>query len=71
MRPSDHEIDTAFVTFVQHKVGAIIVGSDGFFVAHRKQVVELAARYALPAVYVLPGAGGGWRTMSYGASQTD
>ena len=68
---SEREIDTAFATFVQQKVGAIIVGSDAFFVAHRKQLAELAARYALPAIYVLPEEAAAGGLISYGASQTD
>ena len=68
---SEREIDKAFATFVQQKVGAIVVGSDAFLVAHRKQLAELAARYALPAIYVLPEQATAGGLISYGASQTD
>jgi ABC-type uncharacterized transport system substrate-binding protein len=68
---SEREIDKAFATFVQQKVGAVIVGSDALFVAHRKQLAELAARYALPAIYVLPEEAAAGGLISYGASQTD
>ena len=68
---SEREIDTAFVTFVQHGVGAIIVRSDGFFVAQRVQLAVLAARYALPAIYALPEQVAAGGLMSYGASQVD
>ena len=68
---SEREIDTAFVTFVQQKVGAIIVGSDGFFLAQSKQLAELAARYALPAIYGLPEEAAAGGLISYGASQMD
>jgi putative tryptophan/tyrosine transport system substrate-binding protein len=68
---SEREIDTAFATFAQQKVGALVVGSDAFFVAHRQQVVALAARYALPAIYVLREEAAAGGLISYGASQVD
>ena len=38
-------------TFVQQKVEAVLVESDPFFLARREQVVALAARHALAAIY--------------------
>ena len=35
------------------RANAVIVGADGFFVSRRDQVVGLAARHALPAIYFL------------------
>ena len=64
---SERDLDTAFATFVQQKFGAILVGSDAFLVARRKQLAELAARYALPAIYVLPEQAAAGGLMSYGA----
>jgi putative ABC transport system substrate-binding protein len=68
---SESEIDAAFATFAQRKLGAVVVGSDAFFVAHSKRLAALAARYALPAIYVLPEQAAAGGLMSYGASQTD
>src|SRR5947209_5866733 len=47
--PSD--LDAAFATIVEQRVGALLVSSDPFFVAQRDQLVVLAARHAVPACY--------------------
>jgi putative tryptophan/tyrosine transport system substrate-binding protein len=65
---SEREIDTAFATFAQRGAGALLCGAGAFLNSHRDRVVALAARYALPAIYVLRefvSAGG---LMSYGTS---
>jgi len=48
---TESEIDVAFSSFVQLQAGALIVGSDPFFYSQRDQIVALAARHAVPAVY--------------------
>ena len=68
---SDRDIDTCFATFGQRAAGALLVGSGAFTVSHRKRLVALAARNALPAGYHVRefvAAGG---LMSYGASVVD
>jgi ABC-type uncharacterized transport system substrate-binding protein len=65
---TESEIDAAFATLVQLQGGALVVGTDPFFVSRREQLVELAARHAVPAIYELrefPAAGG---PISYGLS---
>ena len=65
---SEQEIDTAFATFAQRGAGALLCGAGAFLNSHRDRVVALAARYALPTIYVLQefvSAGG---LMSYGTS---
>jgi ABC-type uncharacterized transport system substrate-binding protein len=67
---TESEIDTAFVTFVQLHIGALLVGTDSFLSGRRDQLVALASRHAVPATYesrYLPAAGG---LISYGPSQT-
>jgi putative tryptophan/tyrosine transport system substrate-binding protein len=50
---SESDIDSAFATLVQLRVGALLVASDVFFTSHRDQIVALAARHALPTIYAV------------------
>jgi putative tryptophan/tyrosine transport system substrate-binding protein len=43
--PSD--IDRAFATLAEQRIGALFVGTDSFFVAQSRQIIALAARYAI------------------------
>jgi putative ABC transport system substrate-binding protein len=64
-------IDAAFASMGERRVGALIVGSDPFFNSQRDQIVALAARAAIPAIFEqreFATAGG---LMSYGTSLTD
>ena len=49
----ESEIDAAFATFAEKRIGAVLVGSGPFFRSHKQQIVALAARYALPACFSL------------------
>jgi putative ABC transport system substrate-binding protein len=65
------EIDAAFGALVGLRVGALVVGADTFFTSRRAQIVALAARHAVPAIYgvrLFPVAGG---LMSYGSDLAD
>ena len=48
---SDRELEAAIASLVRMKAGALLVGADPFFVSQRQQLVALAARALLPAVY--------------------
>jgi putative ABC transport system substrate-binding protein len=68
---TDSEIDTGFATLAQQRAHALIVVADAFISTRREQIVGLAARHALPAIYSLrefTAAGG---LVSYSASITD
>jgi putative tryptophan/tyrosine transport system substrate-binding protein len=65
------EIETAFATVAQEKVGALVVVPDTFLISRRDQIVALAARHAVPTMYQFreyPLAGG---LVSYGANLSD
>jgi putative ABC transport system substrate-binding protein len=50
---SDREFDSAFATIAQQRVAALLVASDPLFFDRRHQLVSLAARQAIPAIYYL------------------
>ena len=68
---TEREIDAAFASVAAHRVDALFVGSSPLFETRRDQLVALAARYAVPAIYnwrEFIAAGG---LMSYGSSITE
>jgi putative tryptophan/tyrosine transport system substrate-binding protein len=48
---TEAEIDAAFATLDQLPADALIVAADGFFTLRREQLIALAARHAIPAIY--------------------
>ena len=48
---TDTEIDAAFATFARQGAGALLVTADVLFASRREQLVSLAARFKLPAIY--------------------
>jgi putative tryptophan/tyrosine transport system substrate-binding protein len=65
------DIDNAFATLTQRGAGAAVIAGDAFFINSRDQIVALAARYRIPAIYNLREyvqAGG---LVSYGADIFD
>jgi putative ABC transport system substrate-binding protein len=65
---TDSDLETAFETFSQQRVGAVLVGVNVFYNRRMEKLAALAARFALPAIfpfreYALAGG-----LMSYGSS---
>jgi putative tryptophan/tyrosine transport system substrate-binding protein len=68
---SEGEINSAFAKLAELRAGALIVGTGELFNSRPEQLVSLAARLEVPAIYQareFVAAGG---LMSYGASRTD
>jgi ABC-type uncharacterized transport system substrate-binding protein len=68
---AEPDIDTAFATLVAAPTGALLVGSDVFFFSRRTQIVALAARHGLPAIYNVREFTEVGGLMSYGSSVDD
>jgi len=65
------EIETAFTTIAKERIAGLLVASDPLFFDRRDQLIALAARQAIPAIYYLRAfcqAGG---LLSYGNNLTD
>jgi putative ABC transport system substrate-binding protein len=68
---SEDEIDAAFADLAKLPVGAIIVATDPFFTVRRAQILGLAARYSLPAIYDTREYATAGGLMAYGTSIPD
>jgi putative ABC transport system substrate-binding protein len=67
---TESEMDAAFATLVQLRVGAFVVGGDPFFNSRRDQLVALASRHGVPAIYALREFAEAGGLMSYAPSLT-
>ena len=68
---TETQIAASFATLGRERVRALVVQNDAFFDSQRNQLVALASRNSIPAIYHIrefPAAGG---LMSYGASLAD
>jgi putative ABC transport system substrate-binding protein len=68
---SESDFDKAFAAMAQLRVGALVIGTDGFLNSRSEQLATLAMRHAMPAIFQyreFTAAGG---LMSYGTSLTD
>jgi putative ABC transport system substrate-binding protein len=67
---TESEIDAAFVTLVQLQTDALVLPSDPSFNSRLDQLVALAARNAIPAIYDWPEFAVAGGLISYGPSRT-
>jgi putative tryptophan/tyrosine transport system substrate-binding protein len=68
---AEEDFETVFATIAQEKIGALLESADAFLTSERDQLVAMAARNAIPAIYA-------WREfclagglISYGPSLAD
>jgi putative ABC transport system substrate-binding protein len=68
---SERDFSAAFDSVIQNRAGALLVGADPFFFQRNEQIIALAARHRVPAIYISgePVDAGG--LVSYGTSIPD
>ena len=68
---TDREIEAAFETVAQDRIGALAVGASPFFDTRRNTLVALAARHAVPTMYHFREFAAAGGLMSYGIDPVD
>jgi putative ABC transport system substrate-binding protein len=68
---SEPELDIAFAMFRARQIDALLIGNDAFFNRQRSQLVALAMRYGIAAIYPLREFAEAGGLMSYGPSLVD
>jgi putative ABC transport system substrate-binding protein len=67
---TEGEIDAAFVSLAQQHTSALVISPDAFFETRRGQLVALATRHAVPAIYQSRESAAAGGLISYGPSFT-
>jgi putative tryptophan/tyrosine transport system substrate-binding protein len=67
----DRDVDAAFVQFVQKRIEAFFVPDDAFLFDRQPQILTLAARHSVPAIYFSRDWATAGGLMSYGPPTTD
>ena len=65
------DYDRAFTAMGTARTHALFVGAHSFFVRDQKKIIELTAKYRLPAIYEWPQQVKNGGLMSYGASEAE
>src|SRR5262249_2193722 len=48
---TESDLETAFATLSQQRVGAVLVSASNFYISRRERLAALTARHALPAIF--------------------
>jgi putative ABC transport system substrate-binding protein len=68
---TDSEIESAFVDLAKRPGIPMLLGPDVFYTSHRAEIVSLAARHAVPTMYVLREFAEAGGLISYGPDLTN
>jgi putative tryptophan/tyrosine transport system substrate-binding protein len=68
---SDGDIERAFTSIVEERFGALLVAADPFLTSRRDRLAALAARHAVPAIYILRAFAEAGGLISYGTVVDD
>jgi hypothetical protein len=64
----EHDLDAVFTTSIRLRVEGLLVAADPFFNSRREQIIPLAARHTIPAIYEFREFAVAGGLMSYGTS---
>jgi putative tryptophan/tyrosine transport system substrate-binding protein len=67
---SDRDLDVAFA-LIKQRAGALLLGTDPFFLSRRDQIATLAERHAIPTMYTVREYAMAGGLINYGISYTD
>jgi putative ABC transport system substrate-binding protein len=68
---TEREMDAAFAKLAQIRADGLLIGGSAYFIARHKQLADLAARYAVPAIFETREFAAEGGLMSYGGGITD
>lgn len=68
---TEREFENLFAGLKQMQIGGLVIGTDGFFVAHSDLLAALTVRYGMPAIFQYRAFAAAGGLMSYGGSVTD
>jgi putative tryptophan/tyrosine transport system substrate-binding protein len=68
---TESEIDAAFATLMERRVGALLIAGDPFFLSRLDQITALLTRHAMPAIFNNPDFAHAGGLMSYATSIPD
>jgi len=68
---NEAEVNSAFATMAQRRIGGLVVGADTFFTSQAKMFSALSTRYALPAISQWRDHTAAGLVMSYGPNLAD
>jgi putative ABC transport system substrate-binding protein len=67
----DRDLDAAFVELVQRRIEAFVIPDDAWLFGRQAQILTLAARHSIPAIYFSRDWAAAGGLMSYGPPATD
>lgn len=65
---TENDIDAAFATLTQQRIGALMIGADTFFTSQRSRIGTLAAQHRVPVFDTVREAVAAGGLISYGAN---
>jgi putative tryptophan/tyrosine transport system substrate-binding protein len=68
---NDRDLETAFASLAQRRIGGLVIAPDPFFVSRIKPLAALTLRYALPAAFEFRQFAAAGGLISYGGSLAD